>query len=158
MTGSRGASIAIGFLVIGITIVIVWEFPTLSVGPASALATISGSWDFACASALVPIALYFRAGWNPQADRNVHVDTKKFIRTSTTAGVAILFFIIWLLVGLYVIIPLTNAFFLDMAVGGGKLPAVSLLVQILLIVGLPVLCVTAASPAGVVRTFRSAYR
>jgi hypothetical protein len=158
MPSSKLTLYAIGAFVILAAIATLWVFPTLSVGPASGLATFSAYWDFACVSALIPIALFFQAGWNPRADRAINPWTKRFVPTIAAVGVAVLLIVGWLFLGFFVFVPAIDAYFLNMAMGSGEAPTLSLLSQAGLIILLPFLCTAAASPAGVIRTFSSARR
>lgn len=158
MQAGRAAYVAIFAVVIAAVLAVIWTFPPLSVGPASVLAYFSAYWDFACVSALIPIATFFQAGWNPRADRAINPWTKKFIPTIAAVGVAILLIVVWLFLGFLIIVPGIDTYFYNMAMGIGEAPTISLVAQVGLILLLPFLCTAAASPAGIARTFSSARR
>lgn len=158
MSSSRTRLWVVLFLIVLVVVAFLWTFPALSAGPAGGLAYFSAYWDFACVSALIPIATYFQAGWNRRADRAINPFSKRFIPTVTAVSVAVILIAIWLILGFLVVVPAISAYFYTMALGNGDAPTVSLLLQVGLAIFLPLLCTAAASPAGLARTFLSPRR
>ena len=158
MLSTKARIILVAVLVaIGALAALVFD-PVLAAGPASGLSWFSANWDCYMISVGFPIAMYYSVVWNPEADRAVDPFSGRFVSHARIAGVAVVLAVVGFLVVTYIAIPMLVVDFLAYSTGPGYAPVASLFLQLGLIVALPVLCVTIASPAGLARTFGSIRR
>jgi hypothetical protein len=132
--------------------------PVLAAGPATGLSWFSANWDCYMISVGFPIAIYYAVVWNPEAGRAVNPFSGRFVSHARVAGFAVVLAVIGFVVVTFIAIPILFVDFLAYSAGPGYTPVTSLFLQLGLIVGLPVLCVAIASPAGLARTFGSIRR
>jgi len=132
--------------------------PVLATGPAIGLSMFSAIWDSYMASIAVPVAAYYSAIWNPEARRAVNPLTGRFATNAALYLGAIVLAIVGFVLVTYFIVPAVYNGFFAYSSGSGLSPVFSLFVQLGLIVGIPLVCVAIASPAGLRRTVGSLRR